>query len=90
MVVSRIEEIVELTANKIAYDPNIVADVVKHTLTFLKEFFKEPTAAGVRLPYLGTFTGKLATINYYISKCLIPAIREAEDKELLKQQLTKV
>lgn len=93
MVVSRIDEVVQLTADKISADPNIVADVVRHTLTYLKDFFNEPTAAGVRIPYLGTFTGRYSVINHYIRTVLIPAIREAtteERKTLLLDQLRKV
>ena len=93
MVVSKIDEIVQLVSNKTSYDPNIVADVVKHTLTSLKQFFDNPTSAGVRLTYLGTFIGNANKVHYYIIKSLIPAIRAAETDEQrheLLDQLAKL
>ena len=93
MIVSKITPILEQTAALLNMEQEEVNNIIKHTLQFTKDYMDNPTAPGIRLPYLGVFRPYIKSINYYLSG-LISKLRDPdlpeEEKSIIRDTFRKI
>jgi hypothetical protein len=64
----RLDKIVQETAAKLNYPPEVVMSVITFVFQYTHNFLKAPTAAVLRLPYLGSFTLSMYKLRYILDK----------------------
>ena len=63
MADKRIDAVLAEVNTKLDYPPEVIQDVVKYIFQFMRSFLTTPTAAGLRLTYLGVF--RVSRIGLY-------------------------
>lgn len=80
MVVHKITPIVNQTAEILNLPPTLVADIIKHTLAYTKDYVQNPTRAGVRLPYFGVIRPHQSSLTSFLKR-LISKLRDPTTPE---------
>ena len=88
MLISKIDSLLEETATKTGYSQEIVADVIKHFFSYMKNFLLNPSHVGFRVTFLGVFRPDKKALNFYLRR-LIKYLRKDRTNEENLQQFRK-
>lgn len=84
MLVSKIDKLLQQTAESTNQSPEIVADVIKHLFLYIRDYLLNPTSAGLRINYLGVIRPKKKILNFYVKRLLDDVRKERSEENINK------
>jgi len=84
MLINKIDSLLEEVATKTGYPQEVVADVIKHFFSYIKNYLLNPTLVGLRIPFLGIIRPDKKSLNFYLKR-KIRHLRTDRTEENLSQ-----
>lgn len=81
MIVHKITDLVNHTADLLSLPPTTVQSVIGHTLKYTKEYIQNPTKAGLRLRYFGVIRPDSRSLTSFLKR-LISHLRDPTKEHL--------